>query len=387
MGHGGVDLDLLVGVDIAVPFPGAVLQLHTELAVAPRALPEQVIAGHIPLRRILEEGVVYGQFLHLRPAGHLAVIIVVVDIHAAQLPVIRDLHPVLGRGILGVQRQQHTVIGGRIRRPVRCDPQIVAPAHSPAVPEGVVQIDPPADALPALIGVVPAVPDVVPVLHNGPVDVDDLLELLRLRLVSGKLDLVVPQIHHLHLRRVRHPPLRAEDVHTDGPAHQRRAHAHRSHPGQTAPEHPQGLLQQHGGHIVPQHAGQGHAHPHRDHEGVVPIVEQGHAQQLVEQAAQGQAAQKGRAVAEHGPQPPEGHHVPGPLAVAAAAELPRQRQQDQPYQGIEGHHPEADEVWRALPVLYRLHAVGKAVVDGKDGREELGQGEVVKADAHQEHLR
>ena len=177
--------------------------------------------------------------------------------------------------------------------------------------------------------------------------------------------------HALDVLPCRDLLLQAEQVRAHQQAHCDRARGHDAHPRQALlPEHPPGLFQQHGGRIVSQQPRQEQAHRHGQRVGVIPPLEDLAPQQLIQQPPDSQSAEQRHAVPEDGPQPPEGHHISGALAVPLFVEEPAQRQQSQPRQGVQRRHPQAPQVGDHHALCRTLDVDFNAVVELDNGGED-----------------
>ena len=200
------------------------------------------------------------------------------------------------------------------------------------------------------VGLVVA-PDEVLLGDEGPLQVLGAGEELGLILrgevvgVSREVDL---QLGDLVL--VRDPALDAEEV-IAHPGAEGGAGGHETQgPHGAAPEDPEGLRQEHGGGIVADEArhdeadGQGHGG-----EGV-PRLEALPEKGVEEPPAQ-EGAEGGHAEAEHRAEDPDGHHVPGPLALPAAVEEVGKSQEDQAGGGVGRDEPGVLQRDGGQPVL------------------------------------
>ena len=122
-------------------------------------------------------------------------------------------------------------------------------------------------------------------------------------------------------------------------AHQRTARRREQQAPPAAPEHPQGLGQQHGGAVVADGPRHQHAHQQGQHLVVLTLLE-APPEQLVEEQSSQQGGKARDAAAEHRLHPAHGHHVAGGLAAAPAVQQPGDGQQRRPRQGVHADEPE-----------------------------------------------
>ncbi len=153
---------------------------------------------------------------------------------------------------------------------------------------------------------------------------------------------VDPQPDASHLLRPGRPALHTQGIQRHGSAEGGGGQQRGQSPLPASPEHPEGLAQQHGGDVVPNHAGCRHAEGQGNRVGGAGglIAREEHA---VESHTPGEGGAEGEAVAEDGLHPPHGHHVPGALAPPPAVQGPGAGQQDHARQGVHGDEPAVDQ--------------------------------------------
>ena len=368
--HGGVELDGIVVVLVAAPLlHGAVLDLEAHVIGVLPVSGEDRRTGDVPLPGVLEDGVVEdlgGAGLGLAGLQELLAVAVgeVVCKDAGEGAVVRDGDltdhqlgvPVEGRRLGGP--------GGGVVQPVLLDREAVHPGEGGAVFQRVRQKQ-------AVVIAVRLPAEAFLVGQEGPVEPHDALH--HLPVIFGEVggsQVHVGDGHGLDVLQRGDPVLDAEEVRGEGETQRRHHHAHHNGALQAPLEDPQALLQEHGGRVPAQKAGDGHADGHEGGVGVAAPLEGG-AEELVEQVAQGQGAQQGQAPPEHRAQAPESRHVPGALAGAAAVEQIPQSQQGQTRQEVEEQRPEAHQVARLGRAPRWDVLQGDVLIDAEDGGEEV----------------
>ena len=131
--------------------------------------------------------------------------------------------------------------------------------------------------------------DVIPVRRDGLVDGPHPLHERRVLIrIEGIIVVGGVQCHLFHPADLRHPVGHAQNVKVQHGAHQRAARRREQQTPPAAPEHPQGLGQQHGGGVVADGPRHQHAHQQGQHL-VVPALLEAPPEQLVEE----QSSQQG----------------------------------------------------------------------------------------------
>ena len=151
--------------------------------------------------------------------------------------------------------------------------------------------------------------------------------------VPGRIELQL-----VDLTVLRDPALRAEEIKAHPGTEGGAGHHQAQGANGAAPEDPQGLAEQHGGSVVSDeprhHQEDGHGDGGEAVSGLEALPEEGVEEPSAEQGAEGC-----RAEAEDGAEGPDGRHIPGPLALAAAVEEVGKAQEQKSRGGVEGDEP------------------------------------------------
>ena len=191
----------------------------------------------------------------------------------------------------------------------------------------------------------------------------DLLQQVRVLLRRERVGVVGnPDLQGLDLGGLRHPVRHTQQVEMQHTADQGTARQHNAQALPAAPEHLEGLGQQHGGAVIPD----GPCRQQADHHGqrvvVFPLLEAIPEQGVEELAAQ-QGTEPCHTVPEHRPQPAHGHHVAGGLTAAPAVEDEGQGSQRQSYQGVDADQPEALQVCGGQKAGGVRRSIGERLLD------------------------